>query len=317
VRELLVVALLGYALAATAAGPRWLLRADWQSWAPRTAITAWLALVFSVIMAWFEAAVIIELPVVPHSLRPSAMHASLAVSVHLQFRSTAGAVAGTAAAAFLLAGTVRVTWSAARAWSAARVSRSHHVRGLALVARPGPVPRSLLIDDERPAVYCLPGLDQVVLTTGAISRLDPDQLEAVLAHERAHLAGRHHLAVGFASVLAAAFPFSRLFTAASHEIPRLIEMAADDAGSRRAGKLTLARALFSLAAVPVPGDALGASGSGVGERIRRLLEPDAEATVTQRLAINVTRGAAASAATLAVVAAPTVAVLAGCCWSGL
>jgi Zn-dependent protease with chaperone function len=316
VRELLVIALLAYAMAATAAGPRFLLRADWRDWAPRTAIAAWLALIFSVIMAWFEAAVVIELPVVPRSLRPSALHASLAVSAHLQFRSAAGAVAGTAAAGFLVAGTVRVTWAAVRAWSAARASRSQHVRGLALVARPGPVARSLLIDDERPAVYCLPGLGQVVLTTGAISRLDPGQLEAVLAHERAHLAGRHHLAVGFASVLAAAFPFSRLFTAASDEIPRLIEMAADDAGSRRAGKLTLAEALFSLAAVPVPGDALGASGSSVAERIRRLLEPAPEATSAQRLAINVTRGGAATVATLAVVAAPAVSVLAGCCWGG-
>lgn len=44
-----------------------------------------------------------------------------------------------------------------------------------------------------PAAYCVAGrYPTVILTTGALRALDPDQLDAVLAHERAHLAGHHH-----------------------------------------------------------------------------------------------------------------------------
>ena len=50
------------------------------------------------------------------------------------------------------------------------------------------------LDATRPAVYCVPGRPPtIVLTTGALAVLDTEQLTAVLAHERAHLAGRHHL----------------------------------------------------------------------------------------------------------------------------
>ncbi len=314
-RSLLILALIGYALAGSAGGQRWLLRAEWLAGAPRTAIAAWLALTFSVIMATLQAAVIVELPMVPLSLNPAVLRHCLAASVHLQFGSVTGAAAGTVGAVFLVVVIGRIAWCTSRMWSEARASRARHAQGLALIARPGPAPRSLILDDERPAVYCLPGLGRIVMTTGALSRLSSRQLDAVLGHERAHLAGRHHIAVTFAAILAAALPGIRLFTAASAEIARLIEMAADDAGSRTASKVTLAEALFALAAARTPGDALSAAGSGVAQRIRRLIEPPSPATAGQRAAINATRGAAAIAATMALVAAPVIAVIAGCCWA--
>jgi Zn-dependent protease with chaperone function len=155
------------------------------------------------------------------------------------------------------------------------------------------------------------------VTTGALSRLDPRQLDAVLGHERAHLTGRHHLVVTFTAALAAAFPQMRLFTVAASEVSQLVEMAADVAGSRRTDKLTLANALFALAAAPVPASVLGASGSGTAQRIRRLLEPLHAASPAERAANNMTRCASVTAITLALIAAPTAAVLAGCCWSNL
>jgi Zn-dependent protease with chaperone function len=313
-RSLLILALIGYALAASAGGQQWLLRADWIGSAPRTAIAAWLALTFSVIMATLQAAVIVELPMIPLSLNPAVLRHCLAASMHLQFGSVTGAAAGAAAAVFLIVVIGRIAWCTTRTWSEARASRARHAQGLALIARPGPAPRSLILDDERPAVYCLPGLGRIVMTTGALNRLSSRQLDAVLGHEDAHLAGRHHIAVTFAAILAAALP-GRLFTTASSEIARLIEMAADDAGSRTVSKVTLAEALFALAAARTPGDALSAGGSGVAQRIRRLIEPPSAATAGQRAAINATRGAAATAATLALTAAPAIAVVAGCCWA--
>ncbi|MGI8448167.1 MAG: M48 family metalloprotease [Streptosporangiaceae bacterium] len=76
----------------------------------------------------------------------------------------------------------------------------------------------MLLEDDRPAVYCVPARRRIVFTTGALRRLDSPQLDAVLAHERAHLAGRRHLVIILATSLR---------------------------GARRAHRLTLARALLT------------------------------------------------------------------------
>lgn len=95
-------------------------------------------------------------------------------------------------------------------------------------------------DIGRPAVYCLPGRRRIVLTTGALARLDDGQLAPVLAHERAHLAERHHLVLRLAAALERAFPGARSFTVAAQQIGYLVEAAADDAATRRAPRLALA-----------------------------------------------------------------------------
>src|SRR5439155_9924530 len=69
---------------------------------------------------------------------------------------------------------------------------------------------------------------RVVVSTGAVHTLGPTQLAAVLAHERAHARGRHHLLADGARLLAAAFPHAGVFTAAHTQIDRLVEMRADD-----------------------------------------------------------------------------------------
>ena len=64
----------------------------------------------------------------------------------------------------------------------------------------------VILLDDRPLVYCLPGRDRVVVTTGALNRLNRAQLQAVLAHEQAHLSARHHLVIMLARILPDAFP---------------------------------------------------------------------------------------------------------------
>jgi len=155
----------------------------------------------------------------------------------------------------------------------------------------------VLLEDDRPAVYCVPVRRRIVFTTGALRRLDSPQLDAVLAHERAHLAGRHHLVIILATSLRGAFPRISFFAAAASQIGCLVEMAADDAAARRAHRLTLARALLTLAAAQVPAGALGAGGTAGAQRIRRLIESP------QR----VSRGRRAATSVLALIAAPMVA----------
>jgi Zn-dependent protease with chaperone function len=117
----------------------------------------------------------------------------------------------------------------------------------------------------------------VVLTSGAIAALDDRKLAAVLAHERAHLRGHHHLVVAATKVLRSAFPFVPAFRWAHDEVGRLVELVADDVAARHCGPRVLADALVTLAADgephTTPPIALGAYGSAVAARLQRLLTP--------------------------------------------
>jgi hypothetical protein len=87
----------------------------------------------------------------------------------------------------------------------------------------------------------------IVITSGALALLDPPQLRAVLAHERAHLAHGHALLATATRGLAAAFPGVPLFATGRAEVERLTEMSADDTAARSAGRPTLAAALLAIA----------------------------------------------------------------------
>lgn len=136
-----------------------------------------------------------------------------------------------------------------------------------------------IVDSPTPAAYCVPGPSSaIVLTTGAVRKLPPQQLDAVIAHEHAHLRGRHHLFVAWGTILAKAFPFVPLLRSAPHELARLVEWLADDQAGRLHGKHSVAHALGTMATVnpsPTrrPDTALTATGSDILDRVRRLVEP--------------------------------------------
>src|SRR5699024_4204808 len=58
---------------------------------------------------------------------------------------------------------------------------------------------------------------------------------SVLAHEQAHLKGRHHLPLTWIRLLDTAFPGVPLLRAAATDVPELVEWAADDRAAREAG----------------------------------------------------------------------------------
>jgi len=132
-----------------------------------------------------------------------------------------------------------------------------------------------VLNAAQPAAYCVPGRPAaIVLTSAALAVLDPGQLNAVLAHERAHLAGRHHLLIALTRALAATFPGVPLFTRAPAEVARLAEMCADDAAARRSSRPTLIAALLAMGTgTAVPAAALAATTCAVSARVQRLLEP--------------------------------------------
>lgn len=134
---------------------------------------------------------------------------------------------------------------------------------------------ALVIEAREPAAYCLPGRPAtIVLTTGALSVLEPEQLSAVLAHERAHLAGRHHLLTMMTRGLSAILPAVPLFIAGSQEVARLAEMCADDSAAREVGSRPLVTALLAMGTgARVPLRALAATGHATLARVQRLSAP--------------------------------------------
>jgi len=146
------------------------------------------------------------------------------------------------------------------------------------------VPDAVVLDVPQLAAYCVPpGI--IVVTSGALSILAPAQLTAVLAHERAHLAGRHHLLLALTRGLAAVFPGVPVFARGQGEVARLAEMRADDAAAERAGRRPLIEALLAMgtgtAVTPMmayPATALAAAGYAVAARVERLLDPPRRAS---------------------------------------
>ncbi len=147
---------------------------------------------------------------------------------------------------------------------------------------------AVVLDAAQPAAYCVPGRPAaIVLTSAALAVLDPGQLTAVLAHERAHLAGRHHLLIALTRGLAATFPGVPLFIRAPAEVARLAEMCADDVAARHSSRPALITALLAMGTgTAVPAAALAATGGAVAARVQRLLDPVPRARHTRnRLAL--------------------------------
>ena len=106
----------------------------------------------------------------------------------------------------------------------------------------------------------------------------------MLAHERAHLRGRHHLMLTAATALARAFPALPLLARASAELAVLAEMTADDHAARRHSASDLAAALVTLAGAGSRSTALAAGGPAAIARIQRLLAPPAQPGLPARAA---------------------------------
>lgn len=267
--------LLLYSFVVCVVGPPILRRLTREGHAPRYGVAAWLTAIGSVLISWLTAAVLIVGDLVTGGEHSNGVVAScLAVLCDVltgyagripQVLLLAAAAAGVIAAS--LAGT-RI----ARALARLRAGALEHADGVRLVGRP--VGQDVfVIDASERAAYCVSGRPPViVVTTGALAALDDDQLGAVLAHERAHLAGRHHQVIAALRSLAVVFPKLSLMTQGATEVSRILEMCADDAAARRFGHRALLLGLMSLAGA-APAGSLGAADVAVLSRAERLAVP--------------------------------------------
>jgi Zn-dependent protease with chaperone function len=302
------LALATYALVVATLGAHLLRRARWPERAPRLGVMTWQVLSGSVVVAVMLAGLALAIPVSPFTLGLAEFLETCVMLLRAQYATPGGSVTATLGllVATLVAG--RITYCITKTVWTARAGRARQRRQLMLVARKDPRLGATVIDSSHCAAYCVPGRSaRVVLSSTTLAALDEDQIAAVVAHERAHLAARHHLVIEAAAALHAAFPFVPAFAWGAEQLGRLTEMLADDAAARHHDRLTLATALVRLAEANAPVGTLAAGGSTAVARVRRLAAP-ARPLSKARGAVAVLAICLLAAAPLALSAAPAAAV---------
>ncbi|NKX52364.1 M56 family metallopeptidase, partial [Arthrobacter deserti] len=168
-----------------------------------------------------------------------------------------------------------------------RKQRNRHRDLLNLLSSPSAdSPATLVISHPAPVAYCLPGGEGpvTVLSEGLLELLCPQELDAVLTHEQAHLSQRHDLLLLAFAAWRTALPWLPTSQLAQRAVSELTEMLADDAALRTARRETLVRAIAVVASGERPTGAAAApvaslSGSAEADaastahRLRRLLTP--------------------------------------------
>ncbi|SUA47472.1 heat shock protein HtpX [Nocardia africana] len=139
--------------------------------------------------------------------------------------------------------------------------------------------------------YSLAGRPAMIVAgRGLTARLDPAAVGAVLAHEHAHVRGRHHLLVTVAEAVAYAVPWLPVARCSPELVRALVELDADGHAAEMFGTAAVHRALTRLRDVPAPTSALAIAEDCVELRLARLAEEGA------RNRINPRRAAAAALA---------------------
>ncbi|MGW1254681.1 M56 family metallopeptidase [Streptomyces sp. NPDC002513] len=133
-----------------------------------------------------------------------------------------------------------------------------------------------VLDDDAPRAFALPGVPgRIVVSRGMLRCLSDGEREALLAHERAHLRGRHSVFQAVWRLAAAVNPLLRpLVTTGAFVLERWAdEEAAARIGSRTVVARAVGRAALATAADASRPMALAATGGAVPQRVRALLAP--------------------------------------------
>lgn len=301
----LAACLLAFTTVVAVLGPALLLRATRDGAAPRLAVTAWLAAMGSVVAAWVAALALFVTEVIQSWGQLGRVLTGCVSDLRVVVLGGYGDALQVIVVMLVAFATLAVVVLGTRAAIALRRSRqstNDHIRAARIAAGgspPGPG-GALVIESQRRGVYCLAGRPPtIVVTRAALQALDDAQLAAVISHEQAHLSGRHHTVLALTGALSRILSRLRLFTDGAREIARLLEMCADDAAARRHGADTVVDALLALALpaqtarMPVPARvhavALSAAGSGVTQRVERLLFPPDQ--LRARITLSLATGA--------------------------
>jgi Zn-dependent protease with chaperone function len=254
------LALLAGALAVGWLVPGAVRRADLRCRDPLLLIVVWLVSIVGVLLSAAAGVVLLLTP----SHGPST---TLLAAIHRCWSAIQLGVA------LLLAFAARLVVVFAHSVRRRAHKRREHLAVLRLAARSeSRSPGTLWLAHDRPLAFSMAGRPGVVVATeGLVRHLDNTAVEAVLAHERAHLRGRHHLLIAVADALRTAVPFLPLFRQAPPAISELIELSADVAAVRDCGRAAVRSALLMVSSHGAPSTSLAMAQHAVDMRMARLL----------------------------------------------
>jgi Zn-dependent protease with chaperone function len=243
------LALLAFALAVPV--PLALARASWPSRAPAAAAVLWQAIALSGGLSMIGSLTVLGLSPFGDDL----VEAAVALSGSLANGATAAVLPTLALGAALLL-LAHLVLNLVLTSVVATRERARHRELVRLLTSPLPSSRSdddrgaRVIDDPAPVAYCVPGdgaVSVTVVSAGLVDLLDDAELDAVLAHERAHLSQRHHLLTTAFQAWALSLPWFPIASAARREVAVLVELLADDRALRTVPADALARAIALVA----------------------------------------------------------------------
>jgi hypothetical protein len=300
-----VAAVLGaLALALAWPAPVLLSRAKWPSRAPAVALALWQAIALTGGLSMIGC--LLALGSAPAGSLPAA---AVQLAPELLIGPIPPEFGVVQLASLTLAAAVALLLMANLALTAVRAERErrrqHQIVAVLSDPMPGD-PRTRVLAHPVPLAYCVPGIrTTTVLTEGLIQALRPDELSAVVAHERTHLDQLHHLVRLAFRAWHSALPWFPIANRAERSVVTLTEMLADDGARRSVGTDALLRALERVGNAGESGSfPEAASGAGpdtamLSARLDRLRpEPTASRSLARGVRIAVV------AASLALVAVP-------------
>jgi Zn-dependent protease with chaperone function len=285
--ELAAVVLLVFGVLLAEPLSRALAVARWPARDPVGALLVWQAVGLAGGLSLVGAGIVYGLAPLGPDL-PAALRALVALPsavLWLPFHHLLALLAGLALAGWLLA-VLAVTASRTL------LVRRRHRDLIDVLTTPWPaVPGARVLDHPVPVAYCLPGRrSRLVLSAGALDALDPVQVDAVLAHERAHLRERHDLVVLPFVAWGTTAPFVRGMVCAQVAVAALIEMRADDVAAARVAPAELAGALRAVGGA-VPAAALSSFSAALDRRLGRIVAHPAPLPTSAKVLVRATAAA--------------------------
>ncbi|MFC4950956.1 M56 family metallopeptidase [Pseudonocardia sp. GCM10023141] len=269
------ICLIIYGTVVAALVPRVLVQRIQLTRAPTLGVAIWLAAILGVLIAWLAAVALVANDVVSTPEVRHVVHWCVEsfCAAALGEHGTVGQWLALGSAVVMIAGTVGAAVGLGRALLRFRARTHRHATAARLLGQHDVTLGAVVLDVPEKVVYAVAGRPPViVLSRPVLHALDEGQLSIVLAHERAHLAGRHHLVLGLIGAFARVMPRITLFTAGQCELSRLLEMCADDVAVRGRDARDLVRALVMLSGpAAIPGSALAVAATGVTQRAERLV----------------------------------------------
>jgi Zn-dependent protease with chaperone function len=287
-------------------------RATWPARAPLLAIVTYLSAAWSVLAALGLAGLTLAINATALAGGLSQLIGACVLRLRDAYATPGGAAV--AGLGLTLAGAVvaRTGVAAITHLHAVRRHALRHAETALLAGHRESALGAVLVDHAQPAAYCVAGpRPTVIVTTGALQKLDSGQLDAVLAHERAHLAYHHHRLLAIARIGCQVLPFVPLTRNTATQVARLIEMHADDAATGTRDGEVLATALVTLASTASPAPGLAAAATDAVQRIQRLLTPAEPLGRARRQLLRAGAGALALTPVLLALAPAVVALALG------